>query len=103
MRELMIPMGLKPIAGADYAVLTTNHSCSSHGKPVLVWQGQAYAPADVLCVEGEHVTAATVVRVHLQDKHVELGDGWFAALPGQWLAFAAWPTARDWPMNARRM
>lgn len=32
---------------AFYAVLTTEHSSSSHGLPVVVIDGQAYGPADL--------------------------------------------------------
>lgn len=28
--------------------LTTEHACSSYGKPVLVMEGVAYGPADIL-------------------------------------------------------
>jgi len=30
----------------DGPVLTTEHSASSYGLPVAVWQGKAYGPAD---------------------------------------------------------
>lgn len=36
-----------PTLDEGEVVLTTNHARSSYGQPVLLWQGEAYGPADL--------------------------------------------------------
>ena len=39
---------IRDAAGAVLAELTTEHSASSYGRPVLVYEGEAFGPGDVL-------------------------------------------------------
>ena len=41
------------LVGGDEAKISTEHSASSYGQAVLIWQGEAYGPGDVL-PEGEY-------------------------------------------------
>ena len=40
-------------AGAVLAELTTEHAASSYGRPVLVYEGEAFGPDDVLEQPGD--------------------------------------------------
>lgn len=92
--ELAARLGLEALPDADRelgysgspfsdARLSTGHAASSYGQPVLVIDGEAYGPADLLQLpEGTLITAREWVRLAHRHREREYRDE--APLPAPW-------------------
>jgi len=49
------------------ATLTCDHAASSYGRPVLVWQGEAFGPGDLLWMEAGVKVASEAVKAAGQE------------------------------------
>ena len=79
---MMTPIALK-YTGSAYpdATLTTEHSASSYGQPVLVIEGEAYGPGDVL---PNGMVARQWVRLAWSHRRRELRPDTPERLPEPW-------------------
>ena len=71
--------------GNHAATLTTEHSQSKHGDPVLILDGAAYGPCDV--IESLGMTAEEFVTNASSSGHSALVKRFFAAIPPDWSRF----------------
>lgn len=73
---------MSEVAIAGIGTLTTEHTASSYGEPVLIVDGKSYGPCDVVPAEGERAWVLVdrwLQREHRGGKARHLGE-LFAAL-----------------------